>query len=134
MKKIFFAFLVFLFAFAASAAELFYSNGTSIKIEKSNDYSAVRRSVSDAFVPRNELYRLNTGKNIFSILSGEGELPVYFLGDMPVIAEEIVFWRGEKPVEYMEKKYGMKLAEIFPTYPLYAFQFRATALNSPKKS
>jgi len=133
MKKIFFAFLVLLFAFAAGAAELFYNDGTSIKMEKAGDFGAVRRGVSDSFIPKNELYRLNTGKNIFSIVSGKGELPVYFLGDMPVVAEQTVFWRGEKPVEYMEKKYGMKLAEVLPAYPLYAFSVQGDSVEIAEK-
>lgn len=133
MKKIFFALFVLLSAFAASGAELFYSNGTSISMEKSVDFGAIRRNITDVFVPKNELYRLNTGKNIFSIVSGKGELPVYFLGDMPVVAETTVFYRGEKSVEYMEKKYGLKLSEVLPTYPLYAFSVQSDSVETAEK-
>ena len=133
MKKIFFAFFVLLFAFAAECAELFYSNGTSVPMEKSDNFSAVRRNISDISVPKNELYRLNTGRYIFSIVSGKGELPVYFLGDMPVIAETTVFWRGEKSVEYMEKKYGLKHTDFLPTYPLHAFSVQGDSVEIAEK-
>ena len=133
MKKSLFLLLPLVFMFTLSGAELFYSNGTSTALEKSADFSAVRRSASDAFVPKNELYRMNTGKTVLSIVMGKGELPVYFLGNQPVVAETTIFWRGEKSVEYMEKKYGLKLTEILPTYPLYAFSVQGDSVEVAEK-
>lgn len=134
MKKIFLVFVIFFAAMAVSGAELFYSNGTSVSVTKAESFSVVKSDVSAAFVSKNELYRLNTGSDIYSFVSGNGgELPVYFLGNMPVVAERTVFWRGTKSVEYMENKYGMKLDEILPSYPLYAFTVQGDSVEIAEK-
>ncbi len=133
MKKIFLMFALIMSVFAVNGAELFYSNGTSLTMQKAEGFSAVSRIASDAFVPKNEIYRLNLGKKVFSIVKGSGELPVYFLGDMPVVAEKTIFWRGEKSVEYMEKNYGLKLVEVFPTYPLYSFSVQGDSVEVAEK-
>ena len=130
MKKVFLALVLIMSVFAVSGAELFYSNGTNVSIKKAEDVSVVRSAAPSAFTPKNELYRLNTGSSIYSFVNGRGgELPVYFLGDMPVVAERTVFWRGEKSVEYMENKYGLKLVEIIESYPLYAFSVQGDSVE-----
>ena len=134
MRKVFFAFFVCLFAFAANGAELFYSNGTSVAMEKAEGFTAVKTDGASPVAPKNELYRLNLGKSAFSIVSGKsGELPVYFLGDLPVVAESTLFWRGEKSVKYMESKYGLKLVEILSSYPLYAFSVKGDSVEISEK-
>ena len=134
MKKIFLMCALIMSVFAVNGAELFYNNGTSIFIEKSEEFVAVKTPASKAVPDKDAVYSLNTGSNVYSFVSSTGkkggdELPVYFLGDMPAVAERTVFWRGEKPVEEMEKKYGMKLAEIFQTYPLYAFSVEGDSVE-----
>ena len=133
MKKIFLVFAIFFAVVTVSASELFYSNGTSVSVTKAEGFSVIK-SAPSAFVPKNEIYRLNTGSDIYSFINGNGgELPVYFLGDMPVVAEKTVFWRGTKSVEYMEKKYGLKLDEILPGYPLYAFTVQGDSVEVAEK-
>ena len=134
MKKIFLMFLLVMSVFALNGAELFYSDGTSVSIKKSESFSAVKRDAASVAAPKNELYRLNLGKSVFSVISGKGgELPVYFLGDMPVVAEKTLFWRGEKSVKYMENKYGLKLVEILASYPLYAFSVQDDSVEVAEK-
>ena len=133
-KKAFLVFTFILSVFALNAAELFYSNGTSVSIQKAEDMYAVRSDVSKAEGRKDALYTMNTGRYVYYFVSGAvkrggDELPVYFLGDMPAVAERTVFWRGGKPVEYMEKKYGMKLVEIFQTYPLYSFEVQGDSVE-----
>ena len=133
MKKIFLMFALIMSVFAMHGAELFYSDGTSLSIDKAEGFGAVKSDSAQVVAPKNELYRLNLGKRVLSIVKGSGELPVYFLGDMPVIAENTLFWRGEKSVEYMEKKYGLKLVEIMPTYPLYSFSVKGDSVEAAEK-
>jgi len=138
MKKIFLVFTIFFSVLAVSGAELFYSDGTSILMEKSDELSAVKTTARDADNQKGAVYRMNTGKYVYSFVSRTekkvgDELPVYFLGNEPVVAERTLLWRGEKPVEYMEKKYGMKLAEIFPSYPLYAFSVQGDSVEISEK-
>ena len=133
MKKIFVVSLLLLSVLAVNAAELFYNNGTSVSIQKAEDMHAVKSDASKSEGRKDALYRLNTGLEVYSFVSGTekrggDELPVYFFGDMPLVAERTVFWRGEKSVEYMEKQYDMKLVEILPTYPLYAFSVKGALL------
>ena len=127
MKQIFLASMLILSVFALNGAELFYSNGTSVSIQKAEEMHAVKSDASKAAGHTDALYSMNTGRYVYHFVRGTekkggNELPIYFLGDMPAVAERTVFWRGEKSVEYMEKKYGMKLVEIFPTYPIYSFE------------
>ena len=134
MKKIFLVFAIFFAVVTVSASELFYSNGSSISIAKAESYSVIKSAHSAVFAPKNELYRLNTGSSVYSFVSGNGgELPVYFLGDMPVVAERMLFWRGEKAVEYIEKKYGLRLVEIMPSYPLYVFAVKGDSVETAEK-
>ena len=134
MKKIFLVSMLILSVFTVNGAELFYSNGESASLKKAEGFSVVKSAVSSAFSPKNELYRLNTGRDFYSFVSGNsGELPVYFLGGMPVVAERTVFWRGEKSIEYMENKYGLKLVEIMSTYPLYAFSVQGDSVEVAEK-
>ena len=138
MKKIFVVSLLLLSVLAVNAAELFYNNGTSVSIQKAEDMYAVKSDASKSEGRKDALYRLNTGLEVYSFVSGTekrggDELPVYFLGDMPVVAERTVFWRGEKSVEYMEKQSDMKLDEIFPTYPLYAFSVKGDSVEMSEK-
>ena len=134
MKRIFLVFTLIMGVFALNGAELFYSNGTSVSIQKAQDMHAVKSDASKSEGRKDALYRLNTGLEVYSFVSGAekrggDELPIYFLGDMPVVAERTVFWRGEKSVEYMEKQYDMKLVEILPTYPLYAFSVKGDSVE-----
>ena len=134
MKKIFLMLAIFFSVLTVSGAELFYNNGTSVLIEKSQEFVAVKIKASDAENQKGAVYSLNTGNNVYSFVSSTGkkggdELPVYFLGDTPAVAERTVFWRGEKTVGEMEKKYGMKLSEIFPSYPLYAFSVEGDSVE-----
>lgn len=133
MKKIFLMCALVMSVFAVSGAELFYSDGTSLSIDKAEGFGAVKREAAAVVAPKNELYRLNLGKKVLSIVKGNAELPVYFLGDMPVVAEKTLFWRGEKSVEYMESRYGLKLVEILPTYPLYSFSVQGDSVEVAEK-
>ena len=134
MKKIFLMFVIFFSVMAVSGAEMFYSNGTSVPMKKSEEVTAVKSSATDAGKQKNTRYRMDTGSSLYIFVRGKsGSLPVYFLGDEAVVAERTVFWRGKRSVEYMEKKYGMKLAEIFPTYPLYAFSVKGDSVEIAEK-
>lgn len=99
--------LVLVFTLNLSAAKLFYSNGTSMKIEKAYGYSA----------------DLSSGRKGVSIYKNTtGSLPVYFLGKYPAVADKIVFWRGTLPVKTIERKYGLQLVEIMSDYSLHTFR------------
>lgn len=138
MRKIFLMFTFILSAFSVNAAALFYSDGTSVFVQKAENICAVRSEASKTEGRKDALYSMNTGRYVYSFVNvtekrASEELPVYFLGDMPAVAERTVFWRGEKSVEYMEKQYGMKLVEIFQTYPLYAFSVKGDSVEISEK-
>ena len=135
MKKWFILSAALLFLSVLNAAEIFYSDGTSIPMKKSEEITAIKSSAKDAANQKGVIYRMSTGKDVYSFVSGQkkGGLPVYFLGDEPVVAEMTVLWRGDKPVEYMEQKYGMKLTEIFQVYPLYAFSVQGDSVEIAEK-
>ena len=138
MKKIFLMFVLLFTIFSVKAAELFYSNGTSVSVQKAEDMHAVKSDASKAEGRKDAFYSMNTGRYTYFFVNGTAkrggdELPVYFLGDMPAVAERTVFWRGEKSVEYMEKQYGMKLVEILPTYPLYSFSVKGDSVEISEK-
>ena len=138
MKQIFLVSMLILSVFALNGAELFYSNGTSVSIQKAEEMHAVKSDASKAAGHTDALYSMNTGRYVYHFVRGTEKkggdgLPIYFLGDMPAVAERTVFWRGEKSVEYMEKKYGMKLVEIFPTYPIYSFEVPGDSVEIAEK-
>ena len=136
MKRTFLVLVLVLSVFSLNGAEIFYSDGTSVPIKKSEELSAVKTEASDASAQKGEVYRMTTGRYVYSFVSGRKDadaLPVYFFGGTPTVAERTVFWRGEKSLEYMEKKYGMKLTEIFPTYPLYSFSVKGDSVEIAEK-
>ena len=136
MKRTFLALVLVLSIFSLNGAELFYSDGTSITIKKSEDLCAVKTEAKNASGQKGEVHRITTGRYVYSFVSGRKDsdaLPVYFFGGTPTVAERMVFWRGEKSVEYMEEKYGMKLTEIFPTYPLYSFSVKGDSVEIAEK-
>ena len=136
MEKIFLAFALILSVFAANGAELFYDDGTSVPIDKAEDLHAVKSSVSEASGRKDAVYSMNTGRYVYSFVSGRkggDDFPVYFLGETPVVAEKKIFWRGENSVEYMEKKYGLKLVEILPSYTLYAFSIEGDSVETAER-
>lgn len=122
MKKCLFL-LLLMISYALVGLEIHYSDGTSEKIQKVPGYSAVKNPISRTLSVKNEILRLNLGSEMFSIVEGtEGSYPVYLFGDAPMIAGDILFWRGEMKIDEMEKKYGLKLKEILPSYPLFSFE------------
>ncbi|HRQ71383.1 MAG TPA: hypothetical protein PLW78_13890, partial [bacterium] len=122
MKKFLFL-LLFAVSFSLTGLEIHYSDGTSEKIVKVTGYSAVRNTVSRTLAVPGEVIRLNLGSEMFSVIEGDnGSFPVYLFGDVPVIAGDMLFWRGDRNLDEMEKKYGLKLHEILPSYPLFGFK------------
>ena len=122
MKKCLFFFL-FVISFSLTGLEIYYSDGSFEKIDRIPGFSAVRNPFSRNTAVKNEILRLNLGNEMFSVVEGdEGSFPVYLFGDVPVIAGDVVFWRGEKNINEIEKKYGLKLKEILPSYPLFSFE------------
>ncbi len=123
MKKIFMLISVVFFTGILTASVVYYSDGTSVDIIRSDNLSAVVQDYTKAVYLPDEVYRLNTGKRSFAILmSDRGDFPVYFFGDMPVIADRTIIWRGTASPGYIEAKYGLKLVEILPSYPFYIFE------------
>ncbi|MGI6394043.1 MAG: S8 family serine peptidase [bacterium] len=121
MKKILFFF--FFISFSLSGAEIYYSNGSFKKIDKIQGFSVVKSSASVALKIPQEIMRLRMGEEVFSIVEGEGgDRPLYRFGEMPVIAGETVFWRGDKEVGEIERKYNLKLEEILSIQSLYSFK------------
>ena len=68
MKKIFLMCVLIMSVFAVNGAELFYSDGTSLSIDKAEGFGAVKSDSAQVVAPKNELYRLNLGKRVLSIL------------------------------------------------------------------
>lgn len=122
MKNLFILSIMFL-TFSLSAAKLYYNDGSFENLRKADGYSAVLNQVSKG-IPFNEpILKMNVGHKNFAIFENEdGPFPVYFLGEYPVIADKLIFWRGDASIEKMEKKYGIELVEIMSDYALHSFK------------
>jgi len=122
MKKCLFFFL-FVISFSLTGLEIYYSDGSFEKIDRIPGFSAVRNPFSRNVAVKNEILRLNLGSEMFSVVEGDhGDFPVYLFGDIPVVASDVLFWRGDRDIDEIEKKYGLKLKEILPSYPLFSFE------------
>ncbi len=105
------------------AAKLYYSDGTYTGMQKITGFSAELNGTLKNAPSAAPVMKLSMGKRVYSVYEdGSGSLPVYFLGGMPVVADSMIFWRGDRSVSEMEKKYGLKLIEILQSYPLYSFR------------
>ncbi|MFO7736594.1 MAG: S8 family serine peptidase [bacterium] len=126
--------LIIMSAFSLSATELHYKSGRSLEITRLENMSADILS----HTKRNTLsvipvaLELNIGDSVVLFrLDTEGALPVYTAGDQPVVAEKTVFWRGLRSIDYMEKKYDMKVKEKFPALDgLTSFSVKSNSVET----
>ena len=115
--------LIILTTFNVFGEMVYFSDGSGFNLKKSLQFSAVKASPENLKKFSNEIIRFDLGERIYSVVSGNlGELPVYFFDDFPVVADDLIFWRGTTEVAEMEIKYDMKLAEIMSGYNLYVFR------------
>lgn len=135
MKKLLSLILMAFICSTLGAAQLFFANGESSELVRLNGFSAVEGSRTIGFkAPKNELLRLSLGSTVYSVIDGsEGALPVYLLGDMPVIANSYILWRGDRTIAYMTEKYDLELAEILPAYPLHLFRVKGNSVEISEK-
>ena len=90
------------------AAKLYYSDGTYTGMQKITGFSAELNGTLKNAPSAAPVMKLSMGKRVYSVYEdGSGSLPVYFLGGMPVVADSMIFWRGDRSVSEMEKKYGL---------------------------
>jgi CBS domain-containing protein len=121
-KFLIFSLFVFLTGFL-SGSVVYYSDGSTSEITKSEVLTATVQDIRKSFYIPDELMRLNTGTIAYIVMNNDkGEFPVYFFGDLPVIADRTIFWRGTVPVKKIEDKYGLRLVEILQSYPFYVFE------------
>ncbi len=120
--RVFFILFVLCSVLSLNAAKLYYSNGTFEGMQKAEGYSAALNGISKG-IAGNPVIKMNVGNRNYSVYKdAAGSLPVYFLGKYPVIADNLLFWRGTRSVSEMEKQYGLKLVEILDDYELYSFR------------
>ena len=126
MKKVLLL-LIILVAGSLYGEKIYYSDGSDLELKISKDFSAVKADKVSFKRLANEVMRFDLGERIYSVVSGDaGDMPVYFIKDFPVVADNLLFWRGEKSVAEMERKYDMKLVEIKSGYKLYAFRVNSS--------
>jgi len=134
MKKLLSLILTAFICSTLGAAQLFFANGGSSELVKLNGFSAVEGSRSSLKAPDSGLLKLSLGSTVYSVIEGtEGGLPVYLLGEMPVIANSYILWRGDGNIGYMTGKYDMELVEILPSYPLYLFRVSGDSVEISEK-
>ena len=122
MRKVLFL-LIILTTLCVYGEKVYFSDGSGFNLERSSQLSAFKASPENMKRFSGEIIRFDLGERVYSVVAGDfGELPVYFFNDFPVVADDLVFWRGNLPVDKMETKYDIKLMEIMSGYSLYVFK------------
>lgn len=125
MKKVLLLLIIFL-VHNVYGEKVYFPDGSEMNLEVSKNFSAVKAAPNTFKRFSGEIIRYDLGERIYSVVQGDsGELPVYFIGDFPVIADDLLFWRGERPVAEIEKKYELKLVEIKTGCKLHVFKVLA---------
>jgi len=123
MKKLLlFAFAILSFSLLA-AEKVYYSDGSYFLLEEVT-------SVKAEIVKKHELVKLKKGllkwslgeKTVVIKDDGTGNMPVFMHKNVPFIEDVHIFWRGDVDISVIEKKYGVKLVEILPTFDLWKFR------------
>ncbi len=129
MKNLSLFLVMTLLSLSAFGARVYYEDGNFYKAER----------LEGSYAKKIDRFRTaKIGKVLFNWKIGadnlvltedmRGNMPIYFLGEMPVVSDNYLFYEGNVDPGLLERRYGMKLVEILPSYNLR--KFLATEMNA----
>jgi subtilisin family serine protease len=134
MKKFMLFTLMTLFCMTLFAEKVYRSDGTFFEMKRSGDVFALKVDAASLKAPENYKMKWVSGDEFIVIDKHQkGNLPVYLVGMNIVVADSVFFYQGAKPVEFIEKKYGVKATEILNGYNLVEFSGAADSVKTAQQ-
>ncbi|MBP5406023.1 S8 family serine peptidase [bacterium] len=134
MKKFMLFTLMALFCMTLFAEKVYRSDGTFFEMKRNGDVFAAKIDAASLKAPENYRMKWVSGNEFIVIDKHQkGNLPVYLVGMNIVVADSVFFYQGSKSVEFIEKKYGVKAAEILNGYDLIEFGGAADSVKTAQQ-
>lgn len=134
MKK-FFLMLLLLAVFSSLYGEKIYRrDGSFFEVKRNADIFAAK--VKPGMLKSNESYALSwsfNGGHLVIPKDGSGDMPVYLVDANTIIADKTLFYGGDRSSEFIAKKYGLKIVEIWPDYALVEFSVNGDSIIAAQK-
>jgi len=136
MRKLLLFVFIGLYAATMFGVKVYRSDGTFFILDRAENVFA--REVKGRAKSSDESFVLSWDLGAKSIVvdrDGNGDLPLYTLGERPYIIDGKLFWRGSRDVKLLEKKYNLELIEILPDYDdlhMFRVKFGDSALIAEK--
>jgi Subtilisin-like serine proteases len=134
MKKFMLFTLMTLFCMTLFAEKVYRSDGTFFEMKRNGNVFASRINAASLKAPENYKMKWVSGDEFIVIdKHQQGNLPVYLVGMNIVVADSVLFYNGTKPVEFIEKKYGIKAKELWNGYDLVEFDGAADSVKTAQQ-
>jgi len=131
MKKFILFALVTFFCANLFAEKVYRSDGTFFELTRNGKIFASKIDEVSLKAPENYTLKWRSGSEFIVIDNdNKGNLPVYLSGLNIVIADSSIFYRGTKSAEFIEKKYGVKVKELWNDYNLIEFDGAADSVKT----
>ncbi|MBO4711838.1 S8 family serine peptidase [bacterium] len=134
MKKFMLFTLMTLFCMTLFAEKVYRSDGTFFEMKRNGGVFALKIDAASLKAPENYKMKWVSGDEFIVIdKNNKGNLPVYLVGMNIVVADSNFFYRGTKPVEFIEKKYNVKAKELWTGYNLIEFDGAADSVKTAQQ-
>ncbi|HSW61488.1 MAG TPA: S8 family serine peptidase, partial [bacterium] len=134
MKKFFLMFILLTVFSSLYGEKIYRRDGTFFEVKRNADVFAMKVKPGMLKAPQN--YALSwsfKGGSVVISKDGMGNLPVYLTGAQTVIADSNLFYGGDKAPEFIAKKYGLEVLEIWPDYNLVEFSGGSDSIKTAQK-
>jgi hypothetical protein len=131
MRKLMFLIVVMLVISPLAAQKIYRRDGSFYEVKRNHGIFA--QKIMPGALKSIDNYSLKwdfKGKHIVIRKDGSGNLPVYLYDANPIIADNQLFYGGQKDPAYIAKKYGLELIEILQSYGLYEFRTDSDSIKT----
>ena len=135
MKKILFTILaISLFSLSLFAEKVYRSDGSFFEMKRNEGVYALKLDRVSVKKPENYVFMWSHGDQMIVLQKdSKGNLPVYFVNSHMVVADSILFYRGEKSADFIAKKYNLKVSELVHGYDYIEFDGAADSVKTAQE-
>ena len=134
MKKFLLFTLMTLFCVTLFAEKVYRSDGTFFEMKRNGSVFALKTNAASLKAPENYKMKWRAGDEFIVIDKKiNGNLPVYLVGANMYVADSKLFYRGTKSIEFIEKKYNIKVVELVNGYDYVEFDGAADSVKTAQQ-
>ncbi|MBP5435666.1 S8 family serine peptidase [bacterium] len=135
MKKILFTILaISLCSLSLFAEKVYRSDGSFFELKRNEGVYALKLDRVSVKAPENYVFKWSHGDQMIVLQKdSKGNLPVYFVNGHMVVADSILFYRGDKPADFIAKKYNLKVSELVSGYDYIEFDGASDSVKTAQQ-